>query len=155
MNCERVSIRSSLNMTPIFHGNFKNGEFALEPDERRRFMEHCRGKKDGPGELLVREKREHSRPYHRYFFGVIVGMVAKHFSVKPLDAYIMLMQTFRPLVTEGAELKFSGISTMDTAEMIELGEEIRESMFHEYQLRIPEPNEIEMRDDHELQSRYA
>lgn len=142
-------------MTPIFHGNFRNGEFALEPNERQRFLEYCRGKKDGPGELLVRKKREHSTPYHRYFFGVIVAMVAKHFRVKPLGAYIMLMQTFRPLVTEGAELKFMGISQMDTPEMIELGNEIREAMFHEYQLPIPEPNEIEMPEDHELQSRYA
>lgn len=142
-------------MTPLFHGNFRNGEFALEPSERRRFVEYCRGKKDGPGELLVRKKRERSMPYHRYFFGVIVAMVARHFQVKPLDAYVMLMQTFRPLVTEGAELKFVGISNMDTAQMIELGEEIREAMFHEYQLRIPEPNEIEMGEDHELQSRYS
>lgn len=142
-------------MTPIFHGNFRNGEFTLEPNERQRFVGHCRGKKYGPGELLVRKKRERSMPYHRYFWGVIVAMVAKYFQIKPIDAYIMLMQTFRPLVTEGVELKFMGISQMDTPEMIELGDEIRESMFHEYQLRIPEPNEIEMREDHELQSRYS
>lgn len=142
-------------MTPIFHGNFKGGSFALDVDERKRFLEYCRGKKDGPAELIVQKKRERSLPYHRYFFGVIVAMVSKHFSVKPLDAYVMLMQTFRPLVTEGAELKFVGISKMNTDEMIALGDEIRESMFHEYQLRIPEPNEIEMRNDDELQSRYA
>lgn len=142
-------------MTPVFKGNFIDGEFKLCQGEREKLVQYCRGQKDGPARMTVKHVRKRSIPYHRYFFGVIVKMCAEHFQAPHLGMYILLMQQFRPLTTETGELSFQGISKMDTAEMIKLGEEIREHMLNTYGVRIPEPNEIELQEVHELQSGYA
>lgn len=142
-------------MTPVFKGDFIGGEFKLRAGEREKFVQYCRGQKDGEARMVLRRARKRSMPYHRYFFGVIVNMCAQYFQTPHLGMYILLMQQFRPLTTENGELSFQGISKMDTAQMIELGTEIREHMLNTYGLRIPEPNEIELQEVHELQSRYA
>lgn len=142
-------------MTPVFKGDFIGGEFKLQTGEREKFVQYCRGQKDGEARMTVKRARRRSMPYHRYFFGVIVKMCAEHFQTPHLGMYILLMQQFRPLPMESGELSFQGISKMDTAEMIALGREICEHMLNTYGLRIPEPNEVELQDVHELQSRYA
>lgn len=142
-------------MTPVFKGVFVKGEFKLHEGEREKLVQYCRGQKDGEARMVLRRARKRSMPYHRYFFGVIVNMCAQYFQTSQLGMYILLMQQFRPLTTENGELSFQGISKMDTAQMIELGTEIREHMLNTYGLRIPEPNEIELQEVHELQSRYA
>lgn len=142
-------------ITPVFRGKFASGKFQLEQGERERLEQWCRGQKNGSAVLRIARNRERSMPYHRYFFGVIVKMCAEHFQTPHLGMYILLMQQFRPLTTESGELSFQGISKMNTAEMIALGQEICEHMLNTYGLRIPEPNEIELQEVHELQSRYA
>lgn len=142
-------------MNPVFQGQFKNGEFKLAEGERERIAQYSRGQKDGDAEMVLRPKRRRSIPYHRYFFGVIVNMCARHFQTPQISMYIMLMQQFRPLPNDAGELKFMGISKMETPEMIILGEEIRNYMLHEHHVYIPEPNEIDMEAVNELASRYA
>lgn len=142
-------------MTPVFKGNFIGGEFKLQAGEREKFVQYCRGQKNGEARMTVKRARWRSMPYHRYFFGVIVNMCAQHFQAPQTGMYQMLMQQFRPLVTDDGQLTYAGVSKLDTKEMIELGEEIREYMYHTHGLRIPEPNEVELQDVHELQSRYA
>lgn len=149
-------------MTPKFLGQITDtGEFKLNPGERERMVEYLKHMKPGEAELVIKRKMKRSTPFHRYFFGVVVAMVAQEFQMRPLEAYIVLMQTFRPII-EPSDLqrtvyspKFRGISKMTTSEMIELADEIRAHFQMEYGVYIPEPNEVVVPDPHEEESQYS
>lgn len=142
-------------ITPVFRGKFASGKFQLDQGERERLEQWCRGQKDGLAVLKIARKRKRSMPYHRYFWGVVIAMIARHFQVDMIGAYVMIMSKFRPILDDNGGLHFRGVSSMDAVELIELGTEIRETMLNEYSLKIPEPNEIEMPEWVEVVSRYS
>lgn len=158
---DAAKLFDAIEMTPVFRGQFLAGVFTLDAGEKEKLLNHCRSFKDGDGELIVRKKKKRSMPYHRYFFGVIVKMFAEYYEVFTEDAYCMLMQRFRPIVTDDLALRadgsmrFMGISKMNTKEMIDLGDEIRSYALHNLSLRIPEPNEIDIPDQAEMESQYS
>lgn len=158
---DAAKLSDAIEMTPVFRGQFLGGAFTLDAGEKEKLLNHCRSVKDGDGELIVRKKKKRSMPYHRYFFGIIVKMFAEYYELFMEDAYCMLMQRFRPIVTDDLNLRadgtmrFMGISKMNTAAMIALGDEIRGYALHNLGLRIPEPNEIDMPPMEEMESQYS
>ena len=117
---------------PIFRGTIKDGKIVLDNRDRfRDYLPHFEGKRI---EMIVRERRPwRSEEQNRYYHGVIVAMLSEHLGYEKVEMHDILKQQFH--INSTADLK--------TREFQEFCESVRMWAAKEFNMAIPDPNQVD------------
>jgi hypothetical protein len=83
-------------LTPIFHGRItEQGELVLFDTERTQRRAHLRSLSGKDVEIVVRRKRQQrSSQANRYYFGVVVPLIAEHCGYEKDEMHELLAMKF-------------------------------------------------------------
>jgi hypothetical protein len=132
-------------ITPLFFGRVKGGKLSLEKaDKFREFLSTLDGKEIA---LSVR-KAEYTRSgaENRYYWGVVVRMVADEMAILPDEAHDFLKSLF---LKEGVEVggkRFEIVKSsadLSIADFEDYCEKCRNWAGSELGIKVPLPNEID------------
>ena len=132
-------------MTPLFTGTIKEGKLFLDKSEQFKQYLHT-----FPNEKRVEvtvEKMKHSRTLqqNKYYWSVIVKLIAQHTGHDPEQIHELLKQMFSPK-WHFSSVSAPGIPTsttrLDTLEFVEYTEKCRVWANEFLGLQIPLPGEV-------------
>lgn len=130
--------------TPVFTGHVSEAG-QLQLDQRPMLERYLRGLAGKPVELVVRRRRkQRSDRQSRYYWGVIVSILAEHFGYRREEMHEALKFEFlrvdpddtRPLAT------VRSTTSLSTVEMEDYLDAVRMWALTEYEVLIPLPNEV-------------
>lgn len=133
-------------MTPIFYGIAENGRLKI--DKRDRFQKYLNTLKGRVILTLQRStpKMERSTSQNRYYWGVLIRMVADEMGhLVPDDAHDFMKRLFlkRGIDFKGKRYEVVGsTASLDTIEFEKYLDRCRQWAAQELNLVIPLPNEI-------------
>jgi hypothetical protein len=140
-------------MTPIFDGTIQDGKLLLDKGEKfRQYLQGLNGKRV----QVAVEKLKHSRTIqqNRYYWGVVVRLIAQHTGHDPEQIHELLKQRFSPKwyfvigeVDRGAVP--TSTTRMDTIQFVDYRVWATEFLG----LDIPLPGEVAERTDTRLTAR--
>jgi len=107
-----------------------------------RFRTDCNRLKDGDYWLSLKRDRPHrSDQQNRYYWGVVVRLLAEHCGYTPDEMHDALRVQFLTVKREGLPTTMRRTSDLDTAEMEQFMSSVRQWASMELSIYIPEPNE--------------
>jgi hypothetical protein len=135
---------------PKFSGKQVKGMLILENPVQ--FSSFLRTFGDNKIDIVVRKiKKERSGNQNRYYFSVVVGLIAEHTGMDPMDTHDVLKQMFlnrvvyMPVKDRLREVVISGsTSLLKTDEFEQYLERIRRWASAELSIVIPDPNKTEV-----------
>lgn len=131
-----------MTATPKFPGTIKDGKPVL--DNIRKYRAYLAGFKEGARIELVLRKQTKKRtdPQNRFYWGVVIPMLAEHFGYSKDEMHEALKWKF--LQKPGANPPTVGSTKkMDTVKFNAYIEQIQVWAAQEYSIIIPDPNEVE------------
>jgi hypothetical protein len=123
-------------MNPVFHGKVENDIIVL--DDKERFRAHRKTLEGERIDLVLRKHKEfRSEQANRYYFGVVVPMVAEKMGHPPEE---------ENLVHEMLKIQAHVVSTaqMSKKEFWDYVQGIVRFAAEVLQLAIPDPNEVDL-----------
>lgn len=137
-----------MDKTPLFYGTVRDGRLKLEHADDFRL---CLTKLEGKEITVCLKKVEYIRtlPENRYYWGVIVRMVADEMAILPDEAHDFLKSLF---LKEGVEVNGKRWEVVKSTASLTIGEfedyceKARQWAANELNCPIPLPNEIIERD---------
>ena len=136
-------------MTPIFDGTIRDGKLLV--DKAPAFREHLTGLEGKRIQLTV-EKLKNTRTLqqNKYYWGVVVKLIARHTGHDPEQVHELLKQMFSPkwhLLVAGQSDFGTPIPTsttrLDTVAFVEYTERCRMWANEFLGLNVPLPGEVE------------
>lgn len=131
--------------TPLFYGRIENGRLILdEKDAFTSFVSKWEGK-----EIALSIKKSAStrtNAENRYYWGVIVNMVAAEVGIIPDDAHELLKGLFLKVGVEHEGKRYEIVrstSSLSVSEFEDYAEKCRQWSAVELDCPIPLPNEVE------------
>jgi hypothetical protein len=117
---------------PIFYGKVEKGRIAL--DNRERFAPYLKSFEGKRIELVLREKRTtRSEDYNRYYWGIVVKMIADKTGFEPEESHEALKRRF----------KVQSTSKLKSKEFDEYVQGVIRWAAEFLDLPIPSPNQID------------
>ena len=134
-------------MTPLFDGTIRDSK--LFHDKGEKFKQYLAGLNGKRVQVTV-EKIKHSRTLqqNKYYWSVVVKLIAQHTGHDPEQIHELLKQMFSPKwhIATGNEIGSEGIPTsttrLDTLEFVEYSEKCRVWANDFLGLNIPLPGEV-------------
>jgi hypothetical protein len=129
--------------TPVFTGTVTNGKLVF--DNRKRFDQYLCGLR-GAVEIVVRKRRKpRSDPQNRYYWGVVVAMLADYTGYTTEEMHEALKWKFLRKPSDDHRLPDTVRSTAEltTVEFERYCSDVRQWASEELTFSIPEPNEVE------------
>jgi len=124
-----------------FIGKVRNGKLAL--DEPELFKENLINFEDKYVWLTIDKFfNQRTLPQNRYYFGVIVAILADFFGYTREEMHEALKWEFDRIRENGKPDRVGSTTDLDTAEFEERNERIRQWAMTEYDVYIPLPHEI-------------
>jgi hypothetical protein len=128
--------------TPRFLGTIEDGKPRL--DNRVKFLAYCAGFKNGTRiECVVKKyRRTRSNEQNRYYWGVVIPLLANHFGYTKDEMHDALKWEFlrKP---ESSPATVRSTSSLTTVEFNEFVEAVVVWAATNYQVVIPDPNEAD------------
>jgi hypothetical protein len=130
-------------LTPVFKG-FVSAEGQLLLADRKSFLEYLKSQAGKHVEVVVqRIKKRRSKPQNDYLRGVIVRILANEWGWEEDDMHEFLLAKLAPRrKAEKGPDQIIRSSEMTTVRFNEYCEKIRRWAAIEYQMNLPEPNEV-------------
>jgi hypothetical protein len=132
---------------PIFHGDVVDGKLKMADRERRAMAEHVKTLENGTHlDITVKKhKSQRSNQQLRYYFGVIVKMLADHTGYTKDEMHDELKAMFNkvPSKIRAGEWIVKSTSELPTDKFETYEEEIRRWALITFNLPIPLPNEVD------------
>lgn len=140
----------SYKFVPKFTARQEAGNLIIA--DSYRFRKYVETLGDGELEIVVRgAKSDRSNPQNRYYWGVVISLIADHTGVDQMDLHEILKNKFlREVVCfqtkTGKQLEIVGRSTTElkTNEFEEYLAQVRAWAGAELGIAIPLPNEVEV-----------
>ncbi len=143
-----------MKAAPVFRGKIASdcaGVLWDSPQELMNLKKHLQSIGWGqPVEVIIRKPRKHrSNNQNAYYWHVICEMVGKKlmYGCSKDEAHEALLAKHSRDLSTGLHPDLAPIirsSQMSTVEFEDYCQRIRQWAFHEYQFRIPEPNEVDV-----------
>lgn len=132
-------------MNKIFIGTVKNGKPRVKDLDS--FYEHLKGFEGKEIELIVRNKKKTiSDPQRRYYFGVIVKILADEIGCSKDEMHDTLKSQFlteKVMVGEKEVIIVKSITDLNTTEMEEYNGTVKRWASEFLNCYIPDPNEVD------------
>ena len=126
---------------PIFRGAVQQGKLKLE--RPKRFAELLAKLEGAQIELVLRKYRcKRSNPQNRYYWGVVIDLLAEHCGYEPEEMHDALKQKFLQIHGDTALPTVRSTASLNTLEFTNYIESIRH-LAAEMGVYIPDPNECE------------
>ena len=140
----------AVQFVPKFSGKQVKGMLIL--DNPVQFSSFLRTFGESKLDIVVRKvKKDRSGYQNRYYFSVVVGLIAEHTGMDPMDTHDVLKQMFlnrvvyMPVKDRLREVVISGsTSLLKTDEFEQYLERIRRWASAELSIVIPDPNKTEV-----------
>lgn len=132
-------------LTPIFRAKIESGKLVLAVP--RAYDAHLRNLDGKEVEVIIRvPKKTRSLQQNKYYWPVVVGLIADHLGLTPYEAHEWLRQEFLPCneLQIGQKRHIIGRSTteLSTVEFEQYTANVRMWAGREFQIFIPLPNEV-------------
>jgi hypothetical protein len=124
-------------------GRVINGKF--KPDSPNDFKLSFASHEGQEVEIVVKRKSKDKVRQYRYLYGVVYQLIAEHTGYSTYYVDIMMKSKFCFDVVNGVKIpRKKSASTFKTAEFTQYIDNIRKWAMEFLEIRIPEPNEIDM-----------
>ncbi len=129
-------------MNPIFHGHVTQGVLYL--DDLPAYEKQIASLDGKPVELVLRRHREQrSSEQNRYYWGVVVALIAEHCGYEPEEAHEALKIKFLRSHEATALPSVRSTADLNTAEFAEFVDQCRRFAAAYLNLNIPDPSAAE------------
>lgn len=129
--------------TPRFLGSVENGKLKLDDlDKLAKYLQGIKGKVS----LVVkryREKSERSNNQNRYYWGVVIDLIADHTGYTPEEAHDAMKMMFLRKYEDSIIPTIRSTTDLNTIEFEEYMKSVRQWASMEIEVYIPLPNETE------------
>jgi hypothetical protein len=117
---------------PVFYGNVIEGKIKL--DNPTRFKAYKDGLEGKRVQLVLKEKQDiRSEELNRYYWGVVVAMLAEEIGESPEDMHEALK----------AHFKIKSTAALKTKEFLEFLEQVKRWAATFHGVNIPDPGEVD------------
>lgn len=133
-----------MSTTPVFSGRIDQGRLVL--DEPQKYLVHLSGLNGKKIELILRRARsQRSLQQNRFYWGVVVEILADAFGYTPEEMHEALKFKFLRIHNEKGQDLDSVKSTtkLDTKEFTDYVDTILRWAVTEYGIYIPDPGQVE------------
>lgn len=130
-------------ITPTFFGEIKDGQIVYEKPERRDY--YIKNLKNGLRvvELLKPAKKPRSNNQNKYYWGVVLEIIANEIGISPEEAHdLMKIQFLKKHINEKL-WTVKSTATLNTLAFEEYLDNVRRFASMELNCIIPLPNEID------------
>jgi hypothetical protein len=127
-----------------FHGVVKQGRIKFDSPEK--YLVYLAGLEGKRIELtLHKERNSRSNQQNKFYWGIVIEILGEHFGYTPEEMHEELKRKFNPVHSKiDPEASFGGSTTkLSTVEFIDYIDRITRWAASEYQIYIPDPNEVE------------
>ena len=131
-------------MIPIFYGTINKGKLILEAPQR--YLVHLSGLEGKRVELILRKRKsQRSLQQNKYYWGVVVEILASHCGYDPDEMHEALKVKF---LSEGQDektglIKVRSTTKMTTDEFIKYTDKVIRWAAQDLGVFIPDPNQVE------------
>jgi hypothetical protein len=128
-------------MTPLFPATIQNGQIQFEHKPSFDFHLHSlEGKRVTV--TVEKEKRKRSNQQNKYYWGVVLQLIAEHTGEDPENIHEALKAHFAPKHVVGNIVIPSATRYLDTIDFSLFIEKVRRWAAEELNINIPDPNEV-------------
>jgi len=129
--------------TPVWYARVDQTG-RIRPDRQQDFLRHVRGFAGQPVEVIVRKVRsQRSGKQNRYYWPVVVGLLAEHCGYTPEEMHEALKWKFLRTEVDSPLPTVRSTTSLSTVEFEEYQEQIRIWASSDLGVYIPLPNEVE------------
>lgn len=128
-------------LDPIFRGAIQKGKILLEMPKR--FRELCCRLEGSQVEVVLRKhKRNRSNQQNRYYWGVVIHLLAEHCGYEQEEMHDALKQKFLRIHDDTELPTVRSTASLNTAEFTEYIEQARR-LAAEMGVYIPDPGQVD------------
>jgi hypothetical protein len=128
-------------MTPLFDGTIRDSKLFLDKGEKfKQYLTGLNGKRVQVTVEKIKHKRTNNQ--NKYYWGVVVKLIAQHTGHDPEQIHEALKQMFSPKWYLGSVMVPNSTARLDTLEFVEYTEKCRMWGSEFLNLNIPLPNEV-------------
>lgn len=138
--------KKAQKIAPKFIGRVKDGKLKVQkPDELNLWLGYMDGKQV---EIIIREPGRagdiRSNAMNRYYWGVVVALIAEHVGYTPEEAHNALKMKFLGRSGISGLPTIKSTTQLTTEEFMDYTETVREWAAQELQVIIPLPGEVDI-----------
>ena len=131
-------------ITPVFFGNVERGRAVFaDPSRLSLWLSTIEGQEFQC--VIEKKKKKRSNRENGYYWAVIIPILSEHFGYSKNETHEALKHQFLLVHPEGKPPYAKSTTKLSTVEMEDYLSKIRMTLSMDWELDIPEPNEVDYR----------